>query len=299
MGRAGVTSVRIAQLSDTHLSHRRAYAVPNVLAVLRAIAAEAPDFVVHTGDVVADDPDDELERAFAFRVLSTGMPQPFAVIPGNHDTGGFSHDLWSEARNDAFLSTWGADTFCVDLGAWRLIGANVYRLGDAAHDSWLAEMSSTERFVALFLHQPVFLRDVDIEDEPDWSIDMSRRRLLLRCLGAADVRLVASGHLHRYRAATPMHVFAPSAGFLGTPKDDGSRQVVGYVSYELHDDGSFDHRVVVPPGVEQLWFHDFAPPGAQSMRDAPLLPVDRAGHDTDDDTEDDTAGRDTARRAAP
>ena len=144
-----MTSIRIVQLSDTHLSHRRAYAVPNVLAVLRAVAGEAPDFVVHTGDVVADDPDDEAERAFAFRVLSTGMPQPFAVIPGNHDTGGFSHDLWSEARNDAFLSTWLADTFCVDLGAWRLIGANVYRLGEAAHDTWLADMSRTERFVAV------------------------------------------------------------------------------------------------------------------------------------------------------
>jgi hypothetical protein len=119
---------------------------------------------------------------------------------------------------------------------------------------------------------------------------MGRRRLLTQSLGAADVRLVASGHLHRYRATTPMHVFAPSAGFLGTAKDDGSRQVVGYVSYELHDDGSFDHRVVVPPGVEELWFHDFAPLGAQSMRDAPLLPVDPMAHDT---------GHDTAGQAAP
>ncbi|MGD9705681.1 MAG: metallophosphoesterase [Acidimicrobiia bacterium] len=268
-----MSTVRIAQLSDTHLSHRRAYAVPNVLAVLQAITDEAPDFVIHTGDVAADDPDDEDERAFAFRVLSTGMPQPFAVIPGNHDTGGFSHDLWSEARNAAFLETWRADTFCRDLGAWRLIGANVYRLGEAAHDEWLTAMCTTERFVALFLHQPIFLRDVDIADEGDWSIGMDQRGALQRSLGTADVRLVASGHLHRYRAPTPMHVLAPSAGFLGSPTDDGSRHVIGYVSYDLHEDGSFEHRLVVPPGVEQLSFAEFAPPHASSMRDAPLLPL--------------------------
>ena len=50
--------IRVAQISDTHLSHRRSYAVPNVESILRAIAEDEPDFVVHTGDIVADDPDD-------------------------------------------------------------------------------------------------------------------------------------------------------------------------------------------------------------------------------------------------
>ena len=265
--------IRVAQISDTHLSHRRAYAVPNIEAILRAIVDDEPDFVVHTGDIAADDPDDAEERAFAFRMLSTGMPRPFAVVPGNHDTGGFSNDLWSRERNDAFRATWGHDTFSVDLDSWRLVGANVYRLGEQEHDDWLAEQCATDRFVALFVHQPMFLRAFEIDDDPDWSLDGERRRTLRRSLGRADVRLVASGHLHRYRALTPVHVFGPSAGFLGTPVADGSTQVVGYLSYSLHDNGAVTHRLVIPQDVEQLWFSSFAPHEAHLMRDAPLHPV--------------------------
>jgi 3',5'-cyclic AMP phosphodiesterase CpdA len=266
--------IRIVQLSDTHLSHRRAYAVPNVLAVLRAINDESPELVVHTGDIVADDPDDAEERAFASQVLNRGLTSPFMVVPGNHDTGGFSVDLWSPARNEAFRATWGHDTFSVDVDErWRVIGANVYRIGERAHDEWLADACTTSRFIALFLHQPVFLHSLHVVDEPDWSIGMAERRVLLTCIGSADVRLVGSGHLHRYLARTDVHVFAPSAGYLGTVVDDDSTQLVGYVSYDLHDDGSVEHRLVVPASVEQLNFSSFAPPGARSMRDAPPLPL--------------------------
>lgn len=265
--------VNIAQLSDTHLSHRRSYSVANVRAVIRAIAEAEPDFVVHTGDIVADDPDDEEERAFAVRFLAAALPQPFAVLPGNHDTGGFSDDLWSPARNDAFCRAWGADTFSVDLDVWRLVGANVYRLGEPDHDAWLAAQCTTDRPLALFLHQPVFLRAPAEADSGDWSLDLPRRGHLLQAIGDAGVRFVASGHLHRYLSPAPGHVVAPSAGFLGPPTDDGSVQEIGYVSYDLHDDGTFSHELVVPPGVEPLRFHAFAGAGAHSVRDAPLLPV--------------------------
>lgn len=265
--------VKIAQVSDTHLSHRRAYSVANVAAVIDAITAAGVDFVVHTGDVVADDPDDEDERAFAFRTLATSLPTPFAVLAGNHDTGGFSGDRWTPERNDAFCRCWGTDTFVADLGAWRLVGANVYRLGQAGHDEWLAASCAVDRPIALFLHQPVFLRAPDLPDDGDWSLPMPLRRHLDRAIGEAPVRLIASGHLHRYLTPAPGHVVCPSAGFLGAPTDDGSQQVIGFVTYDLRDDGTFRHDLVVPPGVEPLRFADFAGPDAHSMRDAPLLPV--------------------------
>lgn len=266
--------VTIAQLSDTHLSHRRAYSVPNVTVVLESIAAAMPDFVVHTGDVVADDPDDEEERTFAFRFLATSLHRPFAALAGNHDTGGFTPDLWNVARNDAFTRCWGSDTFDVDVGAWRLVGANVYRLGDPEHDGWLADACDTRRPIALFLHQPVFLESPDVADDGDWSLAMTHRAHLRRAIGDAPVRLVASGHLHRHLVPATGHVVAPSAAFLGSPAEDGSQHVIGYVSYELHDDGTFTHDLVVPPGVEPIRFADFAGPDARSMRDAPPLAID-------------------------
>jgi predicted phosphodiesterase len=52
-------------MSDTHLSHVRAYAVPNVRAVLDVAGRRPADLVVHTGDLTADDPDDAREADFA------------------------------------------------------------------------------------------------------------------------------------------------------------------------------------------------------------------------------------------
>ena len=54
---------------------RRATSSP----ALRCLAADPPDLVVHTGDVVADDPDDEEEQAFA-GILA--IPGPAVRHPG-------------------------------------------------------------------------------------------------------------------------------------------------------------------------------------------------------------------------
>ena len=67
-------ALRVVQISDTHLSPTRAYAVPNVRAILAWLAADPPDLVVHTGDVTADDPDDAGEADFARQLLTVGRP---------------------------------------------------------------------------------------------------------------------------------------------------------------------------------------------------------------------------------
>jgi 3',5'-cyclic AMP phosphodiesterase CpdA len=271
-------TVRIVQISDTHLSHRRAYAVPNVTAVLDWLAEDPPDLVVHTGDVTADDPDDEAERHFAHGFVA-GRQLPLVVLPGNHDVGGFSADLYSAARAAAFVATWGADVFSRDLEGWRLVGANVYRLGEREHDRWLAEAVATDRPITLFLHQPLCLVDPATPDEGDWSLPMQRRSLLLDVIAGRPVRLIASGHLHRYRAGRLPEgidtVWCPAASFVGAETGDGAAYVVGAVEHLLHPDGRATHRLVEPAGVRPLRFADFAPPDADTLRDAPLRPLER------------------------
>ncbi len=266
--------LRVVQISDTHLSHRRAYGVPNVLAALRWLAADPPDLVVHTGDIVADDPDDTEERAFASGMLAT-VPAPLYAIPGNHDAGGFTGEEPTAARLAAWRATWGRDTFCTDSGRWRLVGANVYRLGEPEHDRWLTATLATERPIALFLHQPICLVGPDQPDEGDWSLALELRRPLLAAMDGRPVRLVASGHLHCYRAGTLPSgiptVWCPPASFLGTTRDD-STYVVGLVEHTLHDDGTATHRLVRPEGVDDISFTDFEPADAHSLRDAALLP---------------------------
>jgi 3',5'-cyclic-AMP phosphodiesterase len=270
-----MAAARLVQISDTHLSHRRAYGLGNVLAALRWIAADPPDVVIHTGDVVSDDPDDAAERSFAQGVLAT-VAAPLHALPGNHDTGGFTGEEPTPERLGEWRAAWGPDTFCVDLSGWRLVGANVYRVGEPEHDAWLGDALATERPIALFLHQPICLVHPDQDDEGDWSVARPLRAPLLRAMAERPVRLVASGHLHRYRAGTlpgdiPT-VWCPAASFLGNEYDD-STYVVGLVEHTLHEDGRATHRLVRPEGVADVHFADFAPAGARGVREAPLLPA--------------------------
>jgi alkaline phosphatase D len=261
---------RIVQFSDTHLSHRRSYGVENVWAVIDWINATGPDLVVHTGDIVSDDPDDPDERAFAQSVLDTVAP-PLVVLPGNHDVGGFTGDLYTDDRNRAFVDAWGADTFQVDLGPWRCVGANVYRLGEDDHDGWLGESLTTDAHLALFLHQPPFLVAPHVADDGDWSLSTDRRAILAAAAGDRAA-LVAAGHVHRYRTADRV-VCCPSASFVGHPRDDGSHYVVGCVEHRLYPDGTVESQLVIPPGVEPVFFADLARRGEASLRELPERPV--------------------------
>jgi 3',5'-cyclic AMP phosphodiesterase CpdA len=270
-------ALRVVQISDTHLSPVRAYAVPNVRAVLTWLAADPPGLVVHTGDVTADDPDDSGEADFARRML-TADGLPLVVLPGNHDVGGFSGDRFSPARLARHQARWGEDAWVVELGSWRLVGADVYRLTEPDHLEWLRAALSTDRPVALFLHQPICLSDPEQADAGDWSVPFPHRRGLLDAMAGCPVRMVASGHLHRYRAGalpdgTPT-VWAPAASFTGTIRDDGSTYVVGAVEHLLATDGTATHRLVQPPGVEPLHLPDLVPKGSEGLRDAPPLPLE-------------------------
>jgi 3',5'-cyclic AMP phosphodiesterase CpdA len=276
---------RVAQISDTHLSPVRAYAVPNVRAILSWLEVDPPDLVVHTGDITADDPDDAVEADFARRLL-TEPDLRLVALPGNHDVGGFSEDLFSTERLAAHHARWGPDAWVVELPPWRLVGADVYRLDERDHLDWLREALAPEQPTMLFLHQPVCLVDPEQPDAGDWSVPFPHRRGLLEAMDGRPVRVVASGHLHRYRSGQLpdgiQTVWAPPASFTGTVRDDGGIYVVGAVEHLLAPDGTATHRLVRPPGVEPLHLPDLVPDESRGLRDAPPLPLQALpdpGHD--------------------
>jgi alkaline phosphatase D len=210
---AAVTAVRtperarIVQLSDTHFSARDGVPDewPPVLAWLRD---DPPDLVVVSGDIVDHDPDDATDRAFA-RSLLAAVPAPLVAIPGNHDVGAYGEEALLPARLRAFIATWGADRFTRDLAGWRVVGVDAYLLGDAEHDDWFAAAIATDRPVLVFVHQPV--RD-DGDDE--WVMAPGARAAFDRVVATADVRVVASGHRHRFRHIGRA-VWAPSLTRVG------------------------------------------------------------------------------------
>ncbi|HET9666787.1 MAG TPA: metallophosphoesterase [Desertimonas sp.] len=231
-------SVTVTQLTDTHLS-----AVNGLPASLRwllgEIAGDPPDLVALTGDIVYEDPDDPDDRDFA-RAVFAGLPGPLVAIPGNHDIGFYGEDETRPARLAAFVDTWGSDRFSVDAAGWRLVGTNAYLLGVPEHDVWLAESVAVDRPVAVFIHQPV------VDDTADgWEMPPPAAAAFHRVVDGADVRLVASGHRHRY-ADRGTRVWAPSTTIPGQADRPGDPRL-GAVEFTFSCDGTFTHRLIQVP----------------------------------------------------
>lgn len=210
---------RVVQFSDTHLSHRQG--VPDsVRSLIAHVDNDPPDLLVVTGDVVQEDPDDDDDRAFAHDVL-TGVPCPVLAIPGNHDIGFYGDDDARAHRIAAFVDTWGADRFSVDVAGWRLVGANAYLLGELTHDTWLGHAVGADSPVAVFIHQP-------LAGDPDdgWAMPQLARDAFARATDGADIRLISSGHRHRSVVRGPV-VWAPSTTIVGDMFPDGTDPALG------------------------------------------------------------------------
>jgi alkaline phosphatase D len=231
---AGV--VHVVQVSDTHLSHLDGVPPP-LQAVLDWIDADPPDLVVHSGDAVLEDPDDERDRSFARDVFGA-LPCPLVAIPGNHDIGFYGEDRERPARVRAFREAWGDDRFALDAAGWRLVGVNAYLLGETEHDAWFAAAVASGGPVAVFVHQPL------AGDEHDgWDMPAPARAAFERATADADVRLVASGHRHCW-FDRGRDVWAPSATLTGEPYGTGSDPTPGVVEHRFHAGGALERRVV-------------------------------------------------------
>jgi len=232
-------SVTMLQLTDTHLS-----ALQGVPASLRwllgEIAADPPDLVALTGDIVFEDPDDVDDRRFA-RSVFAGLPRPLLTIPGNHDVGFYGDDDARPHRVATFVDTWGSDRFSIDIAGWRVVGVNSYLLGDPDHDGWLADVVDVDRPVAVFCHQPV----AD-ETNDGWEMPAFAVAAFDRAVDRADVRLVASGHRHRY-ADRGRDVWAPSTSIAGDDRDTWSDPRLGGVEFTFRNDGTLTHRLIHAP----------------------------------------------------
>jgi 3',5'-cyclic AMP phosphodiesterase CpdA len=232
-----VEPARIVQITDSHFS-ATAGVPPQWPALLDWLRADPPDLVVHTGDIVFENPDDDADRAFA-RGLLDSVPAPLAIIPGNHDIGFFGDDADRPRRLATFRDTWGDDRFSLDLAGWRVVGADVYLLGTDDHDTWLRRAVATEQPVITFVHQPL-----DDPERDGWEMPATAVDAFEAATATADVRVVASGHRHTSRSAGRA-VWAPSLTLTGNA-DHGDDPRPGVVEHVIGADGSHAHRVVRP-----------------------------------------------------
>jgi 3',5'-cyclic AMP phosphodiesterase CpdA len=259
---------RLTQISDTHLARRLTKRTDNFHRVSEYIDATRPDLVVNSGDLAFDAPTSPKDLDFA-RSLHDALPVACRYLPGNHDIGDNptaigpvpSHPV-SENYLQAFLSVFGDDHWQFEAAGWWFIGLNslVMNSGLAIETEqfeWLAAAlgGANGKPVALFLHKPLYLNAPDDRESETTSIryvPQPARRRLVEMLGAADVRLVASGHVHQRRDFTFGHtrqVWAASAGFIisDARQERIGIKEVGLVEYRFRPD-SFEVRHVRAPG---------------------------------------------------
>lgn len=288
-----MTPLRVTQISDTHLSATRPYALHNWGVLMSHLDVSRPDLVVDTGDLVIDDPDDIDDARFALD-QHRRLEMPWRVVPGNHDVGepGWSpgdERSVSAARLARWRRSWGPDHWSLELGPWRVVGLNGMVLGSGlsdedAQDRWLGEQlaaaEADHQHVAVFLHKPLFLHRVhDPVVRRETVLPSARDRLLARLVGS-PVRLVGSGHLHQRRSVVwsdIAFVWCPSSGYVreagSTSAFDGVREV-GCAEYELHRDGTVSWAFTRVPGMTDV---DVDPVVARYGRLAAAPPIEVAG----------------------
>jgi len=259
---------RLTQISDTHLARRLTKLTENFHRISEYIDATRPDLVINSGDMAFDAPTSPGDLDFA-RSLHDTLPVACRYLPGNHDIGDnptqigpVPAQLVSEEDRRAFLSVFGDDRWRFDAAGWCFIGLNSLvmnsgLLSEAEQFEWLAaELAGANgKPVALFLHKPLFLNapaDPELAATSIRYVPQPARRRLLEMLRTADLRLVASGHVHQRRDFTfgrVRHIWAPSAGFIisDARQERIGIKEVGLVEYRFQPD-SFEVRHIKAPG---------------------------------------------------
>lgn len=261
--------MRVLQISDTHLSPGKRQFLANWAPLRNWIVQQNADIVVHTGDLSVDgaDVEDDMRHCAA---LLRSLPGVVLAVPGNHDVGeaGNVHQPVDATRLERWRRHVGPDRWVHDTPHWRFIGFDSMLCGSGGDEEreqfeWLQHAHATNegRRVAWFTHRPLF---VDAPDEPDigyWSVKPRQREPLLRLADEHDVALVATGHLHRWRAFSiggRRYVWGPSSGFLvGT---DNQRDMPGekWLGAAVYEFTGRDVAVTFGevPGLATLWIDD-------------------------------------------
>ena len=259
---------RLTQISDTHLARRLTKLTDNFHRVSEYIDATRPDLVINSGDLAFDAPTSPGDLDFA-RSLHDGLPVTCRYLPGNHDIGDNPTQIGpvppqqvSESDRQVYLSLFGDDRWRFDAAGWCFIGLNSLVMNSGLSSEvdqfeWLAAelAGASGKPVALFLHKPLFLNapdDPELEATSIRYVPQPARQRLIEMLRTADLRLVASGHVHQRRDFTfgrVRHIWAPSTGFIisDVRQERIGIKEVGLVEYRFQPD-SFEVRHVKAPG---------------------------------------------------
>lgn len=256
--------MRIIQVSDTHLSCEHDHFQNNIDIIAADLADQTADLFVHTGDVSMDGAGQHRDLELARR-WNDRLPAEVLSIPGNHDVGDLVTNRPAQPVDDARLAAWreifGPDYWARVQGGWQLIGLDAMLFGtghpaEAEQFAWLEAVLQSELPIAVFVHKPVCIDNVDEGARGYWTVPPEPRDRLLALLAGKPVKMIASGHLHieRHQVIDGIdHVWAPAASFVvGASQEDlGGTRRLGYVEHVFEAD-RVTSRFVHPAGLEAL-----------------------------------------------
>lgn len=248
------TSYRVLHITDTHLSRSRPEGVTAWNNLVKYTEWTRPDLVIHTGDVIFDDPDDEDDHQFSALQLRR-LSSPWRVVPGNHDIGDSAPDPYQGLVTPERLARWrqhfGADRWLVELGNWVLIGLNsqlfdnVLTEEDELQWNWFEDAANRfdAKKIAVFFHKPPCIYSLSDALLVNKAIGLGARRRLREAAERGRIKLMGCGHLHEFMTmqshgalivAAPSLSMAPPSG--GATRGLGLR-ANGAVEYQFSESG--------------------------------------------------------------
>lgn len=248
-----MSSFRLIQISDIHLSRERPYFFHNWDVIVKKINKQNPDLVVCTGDLTFNGVDIEKDLVFASQQLER-IQAKVMVVPGNHDVGNCPPDVRGEhiitnERRDQYLRYFGQDYWFLDKSDWRLIGLNGLLFGsdlstETGQLKWLTSVLSEGKqqgkSFALFFHKPLYLWKTSDEGVRQHCVYPGPREKIIDLLEKYRVDMVATGHVHEYRCrrfGKTRMVWCPSTAFIYEGKwwaRHGGIRRVGYLEFQFN-----------------------------------------------------------------
>ncbi|XP_030630065.1 serine/threonine-protein phosphatase CPPED1 [Chanos chanos] len=168
-----------------------------------------PRFVVLCGDLVHAMPGaqyrEEQERDLKEALRDTDPDIPLIFVSGNHDLGNTptpeTVEQFCRAWGDDYFSFWVGGVFCLVLNSQLFFDASKCKKLKEAQELWLDRQlekarQSSCRHVLVFQHIPLYLRQIDEEDDY-FNMQRDVRESLMKKFKQAGVKAVFSGHYHR------------------------------------------------------------------------------------------------------
>ncbi|MDD1478502.1 MULTISPECIES: metallophosphoesterase family protein [unclassified Arthrobacter] len=220
--------MKIVQITDTHLSHLGGVSNENFQQLARFINDQLrPDVVVHSGDILILNPDNDADRAAAKQALNL-IDAPLYVVPGNHDVGEPGEHPWAgiaatSARTKAHIDAFGPDSWVHIVGDYAIVGFNSEIIGAGIPEEqeqwqWLDTVPEkvAGRPTLVFCHKPLWQPTIE---EPVHTLNIPAQftERLLGVFNQVPVKAYGSGHVHIYaqgKHADALTISAPSTAFL-------------------------------------------------------------------------------------